>query len=245
MNFISKIFGKKAPSAAVVIDHIALIEAERDAAQAREAAAAARLADLAVLTAEEHAEAETAKTEAQQAVKRAKAQIAQLRAAQAEAEAREEREAFDRDVAAHQREVADTQKRIEHEYPELAGKLGNLLQVVHECERRGAVLEWRGRKLGKPYHPRRPEAFRSASPQTWSGEWPNPDRDFGGVVKGNPESAPRGSFHWVNGEPVPAREDVTVRARPRQYPTGLLGAITHLPGLHWGEPDFWHKPSEH
>lgn len=245
MSFISKIFGKKAPTAAVVVDRIALIEAERDAALAQEATATARLADLAVLTADEHAAAVAAKTEAQQAVARAKAQISQLRAAQAEAEAREEREAFDQDVAAHQREVADAQKRIKHEYPELAGKLGNLLQAVHECERRGAVLEWRGRKLGVAYRPQWPEAFRRGSPQTWSGEWPNPDPDAVGLVKSDPKDAPRGTFNWIDGEPVPARERVTVKARPRQFPTGLLSAITHLPGLHWGDPDFWHKPAEH
>lgn len=243
MSFISKIFGKKAPSAAVVVDRIALVDAERDAAQAREAAATARLADLAVLTADEHAAAVEAKTEAQQAVARAKAQIAQLRAAQAEAEAREEREAFDRDVAAHQREVADAQKRIEHEYPELAGKLGSLLRAVHDCERRGAVLEWRGRKLGKPYQPRRPESFRSASPQMWSVYCPTSDGLAS--MKCDAESAPRGTIRWVNGEPVPAQERVTVKARERHYTTGLLSAITHLPGLHWGEPDFWRAPSDH
>lgn len=244
MNFISKIFGGKAPTAASVADRIAAIEAEHTAALAREAAARTRLADLASLTDEEHDAAETAQAEGRRAAARAEAQIAELRTAQAEAEAREEREAFDRDVAAHERETDELAVRTEREYPELAGKLADLMSAHRANKARGEALAYRARSVGKSYWPRSAEAFRRPSPQTWRVSWPNPDAQAGGVVAGNAESAPRGMIRWQDGEPAPAREGVTVKARRREYPVPLLNAITHLPALHYGQPDHWQAPAD-
>lgn len=244
MNFIRKIFGGKVPTAAGVADRIAAIEAERSAALAREAAARTRLADLASLTDEEHDAAESAQAEGRRSASRAEAQIAELRTAQAEAEAREEREAFDRDVAVHEREIDELAARIEREYPELAEKLGALMSAHHANKARGEALADRARSFGKSYWPRSAEAFRRPSPQTWRASWPNPDDVVGGVVAGNAENAPRGTIRWQDGEPVPAREGVTVKARRREYPRPLLNAITHLPALHYGEPDYWQAPAD-
>lgn len=242
MNFISKFFGGKPPTSDGVAESIAAVDAERRAALARESAAKARLSDLANLTDEEHAAAEDAQAEGRRAAARAEAQLGQLRTAQAEAEAREEREAFDRDVAAHQRETDELAARIEREYPALAEGLAALMSAHHTNKVRGEALIRQARSLGKSYQPRSPEAFRRASPQTWSVTYPSPEGGF--RIKTDAESAPRGMIRWVGGEPVPARDDVMVTPRLREHPRTLLSAITHLPALHYGEPDYWQAPAD-
>ncbi|MHB2207765.1 hypothetical protein [Methylobacterium sp. CM6257] len=184
------------------------------------------------------AEADTETLAAERSVMVAEHAIRELRKAHAEALQVERREAFRADVVAATRQGEAVRLRLEAEYDVAAAALASILADLRDYYDSAAALRDRARELGETINLPAPQGFRAA-PRRWRASWPNAEGTHLGRVVGPLEDAPRGSIRWVSGEPVPARDGVTVEPRPVEGPESILDVIRQLPALRHGEASHW------
>lgn len=247
MSIFDKLFPGRARTAPPVAsaEIAAKIEAQkaaRAAAQARvDASGSKHKAALDALDAPGIVAAEAATALARAEVQVADHAIRELRAAHAEALQSEHLAEFRADVAAATRRGEAVGVRLEAEYDLAAAALASILADLSDYYDAATALRHRARELGEPIDLPTPQAFRAAPPR-WRASWPNPEGAHLGRVQGPPEDAPRGSVRWVDGEPVSAREGVTVERRPVEGLESILDVIRQLPPLRYDEAAHWPRP---
>lgn len=247
MSILDKLFPRRARSAAPLASGEIAVEIEarkaaRSAAQARIAAAASnRAAACEALDAPGIVAAEADAVLARAEVEVADHAIRELQTAHAEALQVEQREAFHVDVAAATHQGEAVEARLMAEYDAAAAALASILADLSDYYDSATALRHRARELGETIDLPAPQACRAAPPR-WRASWPNPEGAHLGRVQGPPEDAPRGSVRWVDGEPVPLREGVTVERRPVEGLDSILDVIRQLPPLRYGEAAHWPRP---
>jgi len=251
VNIFDKLFPGRARSAsplasAEIAAKIEAQKAARAAAQARvDASGSKHKTALDALDAPGIVAAEAATTLARAEVQVADHAISELRTAYAEALQSEELQAFRDGVAAATRQGEQAKARLDAEYPDLAAALGSLLSDLSAYVETADGLRKRARDLGEAIDLPTLQPFL-AGPQHWRASWPNPEGAHLGTIWGDVKDAPHGTIRWEDGKPAPAREGVKVEARPVSGHVSVLSAIARLPGLRFGDADFWppSKPVE-
>lgn len=251
MNVFDKLFPGRARSAsplasAEIAAKIEAQKATRAAAQARiDASGSKHKTALDSLDAPGIVAAEAATALARAEVQVADHAIRELRAAHVEAIQAEELQAFRAEVAAATRQGEQAKARLDAEYPDLAAALGSLLSDLSAYVETADSLRKRARDFGETIELPTLQPFL-AGPRHWRASWPNPEGTHLGVIWGDVKDAPRGAIRWEDGKPVPVREGVKVEARPVSGHVSVLSTIARLPGLRFGEADYWppSKPVE-
>lgn len=240
MSLLDKLLGRRPRTAATIAAEIAARKAALADARAAETAAKGKRA--AALDAQDDAALKAVDDDtaaARRAAELASHAITALEVAHADRVKVEEREQFRADVASAEREAVTLTATIQAEYPEAARRLADLLTRMAKHRANAEHLRVRGRALGEPVTVSLGiEGFR-AGPRRWRVTWQG---ENGGQVVGPPEDAPRGSIRWIGGEPVAAREGVTVKPRRIEAPPSLLEEIRHLPGLQYGDAAIFYLP---
>lgn len=251
MSIFDKLFPGRARSAprlgsAEIASKIEAQKAARAAAQARvDASGSKHKAALDALDAPGIVAAEDATALARAEVQVADHAIRELRAAHAEALQAEELQAFRDEVAAATRQGEQAKARLDAEYPGLAAALAALLSDLSAYAETADGLRKRARDLGETIDLPTLQPFL-AGPQHWRASWPNPEGTHLGTVWGDVKDAPRGAIRWEDGKPVPAREGVRIEPRQVESRPSVLKTVSCLPGLRFGEADYWppSKPVE-
>lgn len=251
MNIFDKLFPGRARTAPPVAsaEIAAKIEAQkaaRAAAQARvDASGSKHKAALDALDAPGIVAAEAATALARAEVQVADHAIRELRAAHAEALQSERHAEFRADVAAAVRQGEQAKARLDAEYPDLAAALASVLSDLSAYAETADGLRNRARDLGETIDLPTVQPFL-AGPQHWRASWPNPEGAHLGTIWGDVKDTPRGSIRWEDGKPVPAHEGVRIEPRQVESRLSVLKTISCLPGLRFGDADFWppSKPVE-